>query len=137
MLDGFGDFAVFLVAVAIDEEEIFPRAAFAGARLDLGEVDAIAAERGQRVMQRADFVRDAHHEAGAVVAGGRTALAAEHEETRGVGGVVLDVLFEHGQAVFFGGQDAGDGGGVFSFAANSAERALEEVSMISTCGKLF
>ena len=114
-LDGLDDFAVLHVAVAIDEEEIFPRLPFAGARFNLRHVDFVAAERGNRLMQRAGFVGDADQQARAVVARGRTALAAQHEEARGVGGVVLDVLFQHAQAVFLGGQNAGDGGVSFSF----------------------
>src|SRR5262245_37556417 len=100
------------MSVAVDEEEIFPGFAFAGARFDFGQVDAIAAEGSKRVVEGADFVADADHETGAIVAGGRTALAAEHEEARGVGGVILDVLFDYRQVVFFGGEKAGDGGGV-------------------------
>ena len=110
-LDGLGDFRVLKMAVAINEEEIFPRLALAGARFDLRHVDLVPAERGDGLVQRADLVGDADHQAGAVVAGGRTALAAEHEEARGVGGVVLNVLLQHLQAVFFRGQHAGDGGG--------------------------
>ncbi len=144
-LDGLDDLAVLHVAVAINEEEIFPRLPLARARFNLRHVDFVTAERGNRLMQRAGLVGHADQQAGAVVAGGRTALAAEHEEARGVGGVVLNVLFEHGQAVFFGGQDAGDGGHFpaqpevlpAGWATSSADRALEEVSRISACGRFF
>ena len=60
-------------------------------------------------MQRAHLVHQTDHETGAIVAGGRAALAAQHEEARCVGGVVLDVVFEHGQPVFFRSELAGDG----------------------------
>ena len=107
--------AVFHVAVAIDEEEIFPGLALAGAGFDLGHVDAIAAEGGQRVIQGAHAVREAEHQAGAVVAGGRAALPAQHQKAGGVGDVVLDVVIQHGHVVSLGGQDAGDGGGALFF----------------------
>src|ERR1022692_5041884 len=81
--------------------------------LDFGEVDSVAAEGGERVVQRPDFVRDAYHETGAVVAGGRAALATEDEKARGVGGVVLNVLLRQRETVFLGSERAGDGGGVF------------------------
>src|SRR5664280_3341087 len=42
-----GDLAVELVAVAIDEKEIFPGLAFAGARLDFCEVNAAETEGGE------------------------------------------------------------------------------------------
>src|SRR5882724_11776651 len=84
--DGLGDFAVFLVPFAIDEEIIFPGAAFVGPGLDLGHVQLESAEGGQRLVQCPDLVRDAEHEAGAVAAGGRAALAPKDEEAGGVGG---------------------------------------------------
>src|SRR5689334_17904431 len=59
MRDGLGDLLVVNVAVAINEEEILPRLPLAGAGFDLGHVDAITPERRQRVVQRADLVRDA------------------------------------------------------------------------------
>ena len=74
--DGLGDFRILRMAGAIDEEEIFPRLAFAGARFDLRHVDLEAAERGDGGMQRAGFIGDTDHQARAVVAGRRTALAA-------------------------------------------------------------
>ena len=78
--DGAGDLAVFRVAVAIDEEEIFPRLALAGAGFDFRHVQFEFAKRAERAVQRADLVRDAEHDAGAVVAGGRAALAAQDEK---------------------------------------------------------
>src|SRR5947207_326674 len=72
MRNGLGDLLVMNMAVAINEEEIFPRLPLAGAGFDLGHVDAITPERGQRVVQRADLVRDADHQARAVLARGRT-----------------------------------------------------------------
>lgn len=117
ILDGAGDFFVLGMAVAIDEEEIFPGFAFAGAGFDFGQIDFGAAEGRERFVKRADFVRDADHEAGPVLAGGRAALAAEHEKSGGVGGVVLDVLLEDLKAVFFGGQKSGHGGGFAVFGS--------------------
>src|SRR5262249_19833403 len=61
-LDRFGNLAVFHMAVAIDEEEIFPGFALARARFDLRQVNAIPAERRQRMVQRAHFIRDTHHQ---------------------------------------------------------------------------
>jgi len=111
--DGLGDLLFLRVAVAIYEEEILPRLPLARTRFDPGHVDAVAPERGEGAVQRADLVRDADHQAGAVVAGRRTALAAEDEEARGVGGVILDVQFQHAQVVFLGGEDTRNGGSVF------------------------
>ena len=51
--DGAGDFAVAGMAVAIHEEEVFPRAAFAGAALDLRHVEPIFTERRERAVQPA------------------------------------------------------------------------------------
>src|SRR5688572_33073441 len=53
LVDGFGDLAIFGVAVAIDEEEVFPRLALAGAAFNLRHVPLIAAAGRQRVAQRA------------------------------------------------------------------------------------
>ena len=75
----------------------------------------MTAERGDCLVQGAGLVGHAQHQTRAVVARGRAALASQHEEARGVVGVVLNVLFQHAQAVFLGGQDAGDGGVDFSF----------------------
>ena len=63
-------------------------------------------------MQRANFVADAQHDARAILAGGRTALAAQHQKPRGIGGIVLDIAFENAQAVMFGRQRAGNGRGI-------------------------
>src|SRR6202142_2699621 len=84
-LDGLDDLAVLHVAVAINEEEIFPRLPFARARFILRHVDFVTAERGNRLMQRAGLVGHADQQAGAVVAGGRTGLGGAHKEARGVG----------------------------------------------------
>ena len=107
ILDGSGDFFVLGVAVAIDEEEIFPRFAFAGTGFDFGQIDFGAAEGSERFVERAHFIRDTNHHAGAVVAGGRAALAAQYEKAGGIGGVVLDVLLQDLKSVFFGGQKSG------------------------------
>ena len=89
-------------------------------------------------MERPDPVHDAHHEAGAVIARGRTALASEHQKAGGVRGVVLDVPFQHREDLYFSAARRPATAPVcFSFAASSAERAFEEVSMISTRGRLF
>ena len=78
----------------IDEEKIFPHFAFAGARFDFRHVDAIAAKRSQRAMQRPHLIGDAEHEAGAVVAGRWTALPAQDQKAGGIGSVVLNVAFK-------------------------------------------
>ena len=111
--DGFGHLAIAHVAVAINEEEILPGLALAGAGLDFGHVDAEAAKGGEGTMQGAHLVHQADHQTGPVAAGGRSALAAQHEETRGVRGVVLNVVFQHAHVVFFGGQLARDRRGIF------------------------
>ena len=43
--EGFRDFAVLGVAVAIDKEEIFPRLALAGTAFDFRHVQLVTAER--------------------------------------------------------------------------------------------
>ena len=110
--DGFGNLAVLSVPVAIYEEEVFPCLALARTTFDLRHVELVAAEGSERVVERADFVRDAEHEAGAIMAGRGRALASEHEEPGDVGGAVLDVGLENGEVVFLGGQGAGNGRGV-------------------------
>src|SRR5439155_753270 len=109
LTDGFGNFVVAGMAVAVDEEEILPGFSFAGARFNFRHVDAVTAKGGERAMQRAHLVHQADHDAGAIVAGGRAALAAQHQEARRVGGIVLDVVFQHAQPVFFRSELAGDG----------------------------
>ena len=99
--DGFGDFAICRMAVAIDEEKIFPRFAFARARLDLRHVQFVFTKSGERVVQRADFMRDADHQTGAIFSGRRTALASEHEEAGGVGGIILNAVVENGDFICF------------------------------------
>ena len=93
MLDRIGDLGVQVMPGAINEEEIFPRLAFAGTGFNLGQVDLELAEGANRFMQRARAVGDAQHEAGAVVAGGRTALAAQDDEAGDIVGLILNVFF--------------------------------------------
>ena len=100
------------MTVAVDEEEIFPRPPFAGPRFNLREIDSKSPECGEGVMERADLVADAYHQAGPIVAGRWTALSAEHEEARCVCGIILDVVFEDAESIFFCSEDAGDGGRV-------------------------
>lgn len=78
--DRFGDFAVLHVAVAIDEEEIFPCLPLARARFDLRHVDLVFSKRSKRIMERTDLMRHADHEACPVVTGRRTALPSEDKE---------------------------------------------------------
>src|SRR5437899_2720331 len=84
LTDGFGHFVVADMAVAIDEEEILPGFSFAGALFNFRHFDAVAAKGGESAMQRAHLVHQTDHETGAIVAGGRAALAAKHEEARSV-----------------------------------------------------
>ena len=76
ILDRPGHFFVMGVAIAIYEEEIFPGFAFTGTGFNLGQIDFGPAERRERLVQRADFICDANHQARAVLAGRRAALAA-------------------------------------------------------------
>src|SRR4051812_17785137 len=113
--NGIGDAAIFVMAIAIDEEEIFPGFALARATLDLGHVELEAAEWRQRSVQGTDFVRDAEHDACAVATRRWTALTPQNKEARHVRGTVLDVGFENIQLISFSGQGARDGGCVFLF----------------------
>src|SRR5687767_13269362 len=90
---------VFVMSVAIDEKEILPGFSLAGTRFDLGHVEPVLSKRRQRGVQRADLVRNAEHDARAVLAGWRTALSPEHKEARGVRRVVLDVGFQHVKSI--------------------------------------
>jgi len=78
-------------------------------------------------VQRADLVGNTHiklvrrHPSAA-------ACAAEHEETRRVRGIVLDVLLQHAQLVFFRRKDSRDGRRVLFLRRQLAERALDDVS---------
>ena len=109
-LDGVGHFFVFVVAVAVDEKQVFPCLALAGAGFDAGHVEAVFAERPHHLVQGADLVLDADDEAGAVVFRGGTALAAEHEKPGGIRGAVLDVVVDDLEVVTLGGERPGDGG---------------------------
>lgn len=110
--DSLGDLGCGDMAVDIDEEVVFPRFAFAGAGLDFGHVDTLAAEDGDGFVEGADLVTDAHEEAGAVVSGGGGIFASEDEEAGGVVGVILDVLFHDLEFIELCGEGAGDGGAV-------------------------
>src|SRR6266567_2383463 len=68
------------VPIAINEEEILPRLALARPRFDFRHVNFITAKRRQRPVKSADPVRDAEHQARAIMPGRRTALPPEHEE---------------------------------------------------------
>ena len=111
----FGDLAIVHVAVAIDKKEIFPGLPLARARLDLGHVNAIAAERRQRAIQRPNPINDAEHDAGAVIARRRAALPPQYQEARCVGSVVLNVELQHRHAIFFRRQHARNRGRLFFF----------------------
>jgi hypothetical protein len=114
-LDGLAQPAVFHVSLAIYKEDVLPGLALAGPGFDLGHVDAIAAEGNQRAIKRPHPVREAEHQARAVLAGGRTALPSEDQKPGGIGDVVLDVVVQHGHVVSFGGQDSRNGGGGLFF----------------------
>ena len=110
--DGFGDFAVLSVPVAIYEEEVFPCLALARTALDLRHVEPIAAEGREGIMKCADLVRDAEHETRPIVAGRRWALASEHKEPGGVGGARLaggEAGFDPDAADWAGGGCCGGG----------------------------
>ena len=109
-LDGVGHFFVPVVAVAVDEKQVLPCFALAGARLDSGHVEAVLAEWPHDLVQGADLVLDADNEARAVVFCGGTALAAQHKKPSGVCGVILDVVVYDLKVVTLGGERPGDGG---------------------------
>jgi len=104
LLDGLGDFLLLEVAIAIHEKVILPRLAFAGTGLDLRHIDFEPAHGRQRAVQGADFVRDAQHQTRAITSTGGTALAAQHEKSRRIDGIVLNAGFEDHEMVAFGGQ---------------------------------
>src|SRR5712675_731294 len=101
MAQGVFHFAILDVSVAVDKKEVLPGFSLAGTRFDFGHINAVTAEGGQSAVQRADFVGNTDHNAGAVAAGWGTALAPQHQEARGVGRVVLDIVIENIQALLF------------------------------------
>src|SRR5690242_13032821 len=105
--------SILNMTVTVDKEEILPSLPFAGSRFNLRHVDTIATKGGQRAMKCTHLVGDADHDTGAVMAGRRAALSAQHEEPRGVGRVVLNVVLQHLEPVLLGGQDAGYGRSAF------------------------
>jgi len=102
LLDRLRNFFVLRVAVAINEEKIFPCLALARARFDFRQINLEFAERGDGFVQCADFVGNADHQTRAVIARRRTALATKHEKARRIRRVVLNVLFKNSQFVFLG-----------------------------------
>ena len=66
----------------------------------------------------------------AVAAGAGRRLPAEDEEARGVLGVVLNVMFQDGQTVLFGGQEAGDGGGVLLFRGELGAAGVAALALL-------
>ncbi len=101
------------VPIAIHKEKIFPRFPLARSRLDFCHVDSIPPKRSQRAIQGADLIDDAEHQARPVLAGWRTALPSQYQEARGVGGIILNIMFEDAQGIFLSRQDPGNRGGVF------------------------
>lgn len=110
--EGFFDGGVFAVAEDVEEEEDLPVAAAGGAAFDFGEIEVEVVERGEGFEERAGFVADTEHDGGAVAAAGWAGAFAEDEEACGVGGAVLDSVFEDIEPVELGGEGAAEGGGV-------------------------
>jgi len=110
--EGFFDGSVFAVAEDVEEEEDLPVAAAGGAAFDFGEIELEIVERGEGFEERAGFIADTEHDGGAVAAAGRAGAFAEDEEAGGVGGAVLDPVFEDLEPVELGCEGAAEGGGV-------------------------
>jgi len=117
------------MAEAIDEEIIMPDLLTAGARFNFGKVDAAGTEGFERAEERAGLVVQGKDKAGFVAPGteGRRDVGAEDEEARDVVGAILDAGGDDGDAVEFGGEAAGHGGGTggFARAANGLGGAVE------------
>ncbi len=109
-LDRLGHLGILKMSGAINEEEVFPRLALARTRLNLRHVDLELAERGNGLVQRARLVGHAQHQTRAIITRRRTALTAEHEKARGIRRIVLDVLRQNFQTVFFRCQHATERG---------------------------
>ena len=88
-----------LVPEQIDEEQVFPWSAPAGATFDATQVDAVAVERQQAVIKRTGTILNSEHQAGFIVAGWfrRPFWGANDDKTRDVVGVILDVRGDDGQ----------------------------------------
>ena len=111
-LKGAFDFFIVTVSVKVDEKDIFPVAALGGTAFDHGKSDAFMFERQEAVVEGADAVAGGETDGGLVVAGLGGTLFAKDEEAGGVVGIVLDVLVDDVELIDFGGEAAGDGGGV-------------------------
>lgn len=105
-----GDLCILVVAVTIDKKEVFPRFFLIRAGFDAGHIQLVFIEWSQSAMERADFIGNAKHQAGTVLACRWTALAAKDIKAGRVAGAVLDVFFKYFEPIAFGSQCAGDGG---------------------------
>ena len=96
----------------VGEEEVLPFFAPDGPRFKLGQVDALAGQVGQHLMQGAGLVGHGEKERGLVPGLLFGVLGADDEKPRPVVGQVLDGARQHVQAVHGGQAQVADGGGV-------------------------
>src|SRR5688572_21604353 len=101
------------MAITVHKEKVFPSFAFAGAGLDLSHIQSEAAKGSQRAMQCSHLICNAEHETGPVISGGGAALSAQDQEPSYVGRTVLNIYFQHLEAVALGSKRTGDGSRIF------------------------
>ena len=83
----------------VDEKQILPRARAQRARFDFRNVDPVAGEDVERLVERADLVAHREQRGGLVGAAAAGRMAADHQEARGVLRRVLDITRDHAEPV--------------------------------------
>ena len=101
------------VADEIEKEDILPRPAFQGARLDRAQVDALPGKHLEALMERTGLVRHGEQDRGLVIPARRApAIAADDQKAGHVVRLILNARGQHLQIVAVGSSAAGDGGGL-------------------------
>ena len=83
----------------IDEEQVLPRARAQRTRFDFRDVDPVAGEHVERLVERADLVAHREQRGGLVGAGAAGRMVPDHQKARGVLRRVLDIARDHAEPV--------------------------------------
>ena len=102
LFNGGYEVLVFVMAGTVHEEVILPVASLRGPGCDTREVYPVAGKYVQYFDQCASLVRGGEHYTRLVVSGTLGGCFGDHEESRHVIGVVLDILEDDFQIVMFG-----------------------------------
>src|SRR6202158_2555269 len=94
-----GNRSFFLVALEVDEKQVFPKAGARRTGFEPAHADAVFRQRLQQRMYCARTVVGRHHQRGLIATGWRGAVAAQNPETRCVFGLLFDMRREHVETV--------------------------------------